>query len=86
MHRPPSDQEKLFQIAAACQEAIQAQNHRAASQGYGLDDYSEGRVVGAANLARKILRVLSGSQVSGRLDSSLHGDSPRHRSRKPVRG
>ena len=60
MRRPSTDQEKLFQIAAACQEAIQAQRQPEARQAYGLDDYTEGRVVGAANLARKLLRVLSG--------------------------
>ena len=36
----------------------------AASLGYGLDDYTEGRIVGGANLARKILRVVSGEPVS----------------------
>jgi hypothetical protein len=61
MRRPSTDQEKLFRIAAACQEAIQAQRQREARQAYGLDDYIEGRVVGAANQARKLLRVFSGS-------------------------
>ena len=57
------DQSKLFQIAALCQEAIQAQNHRASSQGFGLDDYTEGRIVGAANLARKLVRLINGGQA-----------------------
>jgi hypothetical protein len=63
MHRPVTDQEKLFQIAAACQEAILAQRERESRQGYGLDDYTEGRIVGAASLARKLMRFLSGEQL-----------------------
>lgn len=63
MHRPATDQEKLIQIAAACQEAILAQRERESRQGYGLDDYTEGRIVGAASLARKLMRVLSGEQL-----------------------
>lgn len=62
MHRPVTDQEKLFQVAAACQEAILAQRERESRQGYGLDDYTEGRIVGSASLARKIMRVLLGGQ------------------------
>jgi hypothetical protein len=61
----PSDQEKLIRIAAACQEAIQTQRQRETRQGYGLDDYTEGRIVGAANLARKIMRIVSASQADG---------------------
>jgi hypothetical protein len=71
-----TDQAKLFQIAAACQEAIQAQQGRESRQGYGLDDYTEGRIVGAANLARKIMRVLAGGEVA----------PPRPRSRGPIGG
>jgi hypothetical protein len=61
MPRPHPDAEKLIQIAALCREAIQAQRDREHRQGYGLDDYSEGRIVGAANLARKILRAVMGN-------------------------
>jgi hypothetical protein len=60
MPRPHPDSEKLIQIAALCREAIQAQRDREHRQGYGLDDYSEGRIVGAANLARKVLRAVMG--------------------------
>lgn len=62
MHRPVTEPEKLLQVAAVCQEAILAQRARESQQGYGLDDYTEGRIVGAASLARKIMRVLAGSQ------------------------
>jgi hypothetical protein len=76
MRRFSTEQDKLFQIAAACQEAIQAQQQRESRQGYGLDDYTEGRIVGTANLARRIMRLISGGQT----------DSPsgRVQSRKPV--
>lgn len=56
-----TEQSRLFQIAALCEEAIQQQRDRECRHGYGLDDYTEGRIVGAANLARKIRRILSGS-------------------------
>lgn len=63
MPRPGPDAEKLIRIAALCREAIQGQRDREHRQGYGLDDYSEGRIVGAANLARKILRAVMGHEV-----------------------
>lgn len=62
MRSSRSDQAKLFRLAAICQEAIQSQHQRASSQGYGLDDYTEGRIVGAANLARKLMRVIASDQ------------------------
>ncbi|NBW95779.1 MAG: hypothetical protein EBR28_03370 [Planctomycetia bacterium] len=76
MYRPNTDQEKLFQVAAACQEAILAQKQREARQGYGLDDYTEGRIVGAASLARRIMRVLSGDGLNA-ADLRTGGARPR---------
>lgn len=76
MHRPITAQEKLFQIARVCQEAILAQREREARQGYGLDDYTEGRIVGAASLARNITRLLSGDQLDA---ASLRGRKSRSR-------
>jgi len=77
MPRPSLDSERLVEIAALCREAIQAQRERETRQGYGLDDYTEGRIVGAANLARKILRAVTANQLqaSGRENrrSSLAG-------------
>ena len=77
MPRPSLESEKLVEIAALCREAIQAQRERETRQGYGLDDYTEGRIVGAANLARKILRAVTANQLqaSGRENrrSSLAG-------------
>ena len=51
-------QEKLDEIYKLCNQAIEEQTKRQRSLGYGLDDYTEGRIVGAANLARKIKRIV----------------------------
>ena len=50
-------QEKLNEIHKLCNKAIEEQRNRQKILGYGLDDYTEGRIVGAANLARKIKRI-----------------------------
>jgi hypothetical protein len=77
MPRRNLEAEKLAEITALCREAIQAQRERETRQGYGLDDYTEGRIVGAANLARKILRAVTANALntSGRVNnrSSLAG-------------
>jgi hypothetical protein len=66
MPRSSADfEQKLSDIAAFCQQAVQEQRDRERRLGYGLDDYTEGRIVGGANLARKILRVLSGESKPG---------------------
>lgn len=44
-----------------CLDAIQKQRDREVKLGYGLDDYTEGRIVGAAVLARKILKIIRDS-------------------------
>ena len=64
MPRRNPEAEKLAEIAALCREAIQAQRERESRQGYGLDDYTEGRIVGAANLARKILRAVTANALN----------------------
>lgn len=53
-----STDDKLSKIAKLCQEAVDQQKKRECTLGYGLDDYTEGRIVGTANLARKILREI----------------------------
>jgi hypothetical protein len=53
--------EKFCKIAKLCQESIDQQKKRECKLGYGLDDYTEGRIVGAANLARKILKEIKNS-------------------------
>lgn len=60
MKRSTPEQQKLLRIAALCQDAIQEQRDRERRLGYGLDDYTEGRIVGGANLARKIMRAITG--------------------------
>jgi len=51
-------QEQLDEIYKICAKAIEEQKNRQRSLGYGLDDYTEGRIVGAANLARRIKRIV----------------------------
>ena len=53
-----STDEKLCKIVKLCQDAIEQQKKRECKLGYGLDDYTEGRIVGTANLARKIIREI----------------------------
>jgi hypothetical protein len=51
--------EKLKNIVEKlCLEAIQKQKTRESTAGYGLDDYTEGRIVGGGALARKIIREI----------------------------
>lgn len=76
MARRHPDHEKLFRVAALCQNAIQAQRDRERRAGFGVDDYTEGRIVGAANLARSILRAL----VADHVDGSGRRPTPRPRS------
>lgn len=55
-------QRKLNEILKICNDAIEDQRNRERSLGYGLDDYTEGRIVGAANLARRIKRIAFGEK------------------------
>lgn len=52
----------IEQVIKICQEKIQDQKDLEKSASYGLDDYTEGRIVGSAALARKILSVLGVNQ------------------------
>lgn len=52
-------QEKISQIIKLCNEKIQAQKEHEAKAGYG-EDYTDGRIVGGAALARRILEILKG--------------------------
>jgi len=51
------DKLKLI-VEKFCLEAIQQQKDREFTSSYGLDDYTEGRIVGSAALARKILKEI----------------------------
>jgi hypothetical protein len=53
-------QQRLDEILRICNNAIEDQKNRERTIGYGLDDYTEGRTVGAANLARRIKRIAFG--------------------------
>lgn len=53
-------QQQLDEILKICNNAIEDQKKRERILGYGLDDYTEGRTVGAANLARRIKRIVFG--------------------------
>jgi len=45
-------------ITQMCRAAISQQVERGKKAGFGLDDYTDGRIVGGASLARKILRLI----------------------------
>lgn len=51
-------QRQLDDVLKMCNKAIEDQKKRERTLGYGLDDYTEGRTVGAANLARRIKRIV----------------------------
>ena len=55
----PIQQEKIAQVINLCNEKIQAQKEHEAKAGYG-EDYTDGRIVGSAALARRILEILKG--------------------------
>jgi hypothetical protein len=54
--------QKYYELKSAvektCIDAINKQKKRESTVGYGLDDYTEGRIVGSAVLARKILKLV----------------------------
>jgi len=58
-----TQQAKLDEVYKICNKAIEEQRNRERSLGYGHDDYTEGRIVGAANLARKIKRIVFGDDI-----------------------
>ncbi len=49
---------KIEEIIKLCQEKIEDQKDREKGTVYGIDDYNDGRIVGAAALARKVLSLL----------------------------
>jgi hypothetical protein len=53
-----SNVKKLEAITQTCRAAISQQVERGKKAGFGLDDYTDGRIVGGASLARKILRLI----------------------------
>lgn len=50
--------DKTIEIIKLCEIAINRQNEKNKKGGFGLDDYTDGRIIGAASLARNILKVI----------------------------
>lgn len=55
-----TDKEKIAKIVKLCNSKINEQRKLESSSGYGNDDYTEGRIVGSAALARRILQTIRG--------------------------
>lgn len=51
------EKEKIKEVIRLCVEKIQEQKKHEATAGYG-EDYTDGRIVGGAALARKIMEAL----------------------------
>ena len=52
-------QQQIAKIVKLCNEKIDDQKQHEASAGYG-EDYTDGRIVGGAALARRILSIIKG--------------------------
>lgn len=52
-------QQQIAKIVQLCNEKIDAQKEHEASAGYG-EDYTDGRIVGGAALARRIMMIIKG--------------------------
>jgi len=53
-------QKQIAKIVKFCNQKIDDQKQHEASAGYG-EDYTDGRIVGAAALARRIMLIIKGS-------------------------
>jgi hypothetical protein len=49
---------KIEEITRLCQTAVNNQLEKNKKGGFGLDDYTDGRIIGAASLARNILKII----------------------------
>lgn len=56
------DKQKILEVIRLCNEKIADQKNHECSAGYG-EDYTDGRIVGGAALARRILTILKGISV-----------------------
>jgi hypothetical protein len=52
------DAKKIEEIIKVCHAAIAKQVDQNRKGGFGLDDYTDGRTIGGASLARNILRLI----------------------------
>ena len=55
------DSKKIEEIITMCQVAIAKQMEQNHQGGFGIDDYTDGRTVGGASLARNIIRLIGGT-------------------------
>tara|TARA_B100001094_G_scaffold329022_1_gene390861 strand:+ start:1983 stop:2168 length:186 start_codon:yes stop_codon:yes gene_type:complete len=53
-------QEQITKIVKLCNKKIQEQKDHESSAGYG-EDYTDGRIVGSAALARRIMSIVKGT-------------------------
>lgn len=53
-------QKQIGKIVKLCNQKIQEQKDHEASAGYG-EDYTDGRIVGSAALARRIISIIKGA-------------------------
>jgi hypothetical protein len=51
------DKQKILEVIRLCNEKIADQKNHESKAGYG-EDYTDGRIVGSAALARRILTIL----------------------------
>jgi hypothetical protein len=54
--------DRILEIIKLCSEKVQDQKDHESSAGYG-EDYTDGRIVGGAALARRILEILKEFQL-----------------------
>jgi hypothetical protein len=54
--------DRILEIIKLCNEKVQDQKDHESSAGYG-EDYTDGRIVGGAALARRILEILKEFQL-----------------------
>lgn len=58
MIKTDKNPKKIEEIIKMCQAAISKQVEQSKKGGFGFDDYTDGRTVGGASLARNILRLI----------------------------
>lgn len=57
-----TQKDKILQIIKLCNQKIKDQKQHEKDAGYG-EDYTDGRIVGGAALARRILEILKGFPI-----------------------
>ena len=59
MDKPDKNNKKIEEVIKMCRTAISKQTDKNKKCGFGIDDYTDGRIIGGASLARNILKLLS---------------------------